>query len=90
MVSSFFSAFSHGFVRMCIFCKFSIRFKDTIGEMKYVLKGPEFMLAMTMLAGMVPFESNLDYLDVNLRKTSTNLISFSLFLEFNWIFFMCL
>lgn len=43
------------------------RFKNTIGEMKYVLKNAEFNTALTMLAGMVHLETNVDYLDVHIN-----------------------
>lgn len=32
--------------------------------MKYTLKAPEFTTVLTMLAGMVQLESNMDHLDV--------------------------
>lgn len=35
--------------------------------MKYVLKTAEFTTALTMLSGMVQLESNIDYLDVNIK-----------------------
>lgn len=45
---------------------FFYRFKDTIGEMKYILKSNEFIIAMHSLAGMVQMETNPEILDVHI------------------------
>lgn len=44
------------------------RFKNTIGELKYIFKTTEFTIALTMLAGMAHLESNVDNLDVSIER----------------------